>query len=98
MYRVKTSPLADLDLEHIEFDGAVQFGHAQAMKYLDGLDRLFGNLAHFPMLGSDLQSARHPGWRKFPYGCHIVIYSVAGSDVIIRRVLSARMNWMDHLS
>lgn len=98
MHQLKLLPQAQLDLEDVEFDGALKFGHFQAIKYRDGLRRLFVNLAYFPGMGTDLELSERPNWLKFPYGKHVVIYSIEPPDIVlIRRIVSTRTNWQNYI-
>lgn len=73
------------DLIHIYVESARLFGTAQAEKYHDGLDRIFGLLADNPHLARE-RSELNPPVRIHPSGSHVVVYRIedAGGILIIR--------------
>lgn len=67
------------------------------VRYVDDLQRRFGQLARFPDSGrrrSDI--GRH--YRSVVQGSHVIFYRVTAKDVVIVRVLHGRMSAERHLS
>lgn len=76
-------PRAERDLASIYEYTFLNFGEAQADKYLLELERVFELIADFPSIGPTFSGAT----RRFVYGKHIILYRVEGKDVLIGRVV-----------
>jgi toxin ParE1/3/4 len=81
------SPGAQADIDNIAYYVAIESGS------LETADRLIQSiynrcvlLGNYPHAGRQRDDLR-PGVRVFPSGQHIVIYRVAGTDVLIQRVV-----------
>jgi len=57
------------------------WGRVQRNRYLTGLDRCFAQLADSPELGVECAYIRQ-GYRKFPYGSHIIFYRHSDAEII----------------
>jgi len=67
------------------------FGTYQADAYHAGLERTFGLLADFPLIGSAVDEVA-PGYRRFRFQSHLIFYTAERGDVVIRAVLHAAMD------
>lgn len=83
---------ADKDVEAVFVVGIQTFGVGPAEGYLDGLWRAFELLARFPSLARE-RSEIDPPVRIYPYAAHIIVYEIAGEDVVILRVRHGREDW-----
>jgi len=66
--------------------GAARFGTYQAEAYHSGLDRIFGLLADFPLMGQDAGTLR-AGYRRFHFQSHIIFYTEDAEGVVIRSIV-----------
>ena len=82
----RLSERAKSDLIAIYIDSVARFGNYQAEAYYAGLDRIFGLLADFPLMGQDAGDLRS-GYRRFHFQSHIVFYSEGPEGVVIRSIL-----------
>ena len=88
----RLSAHADAEVSAIFVEGVRKFGVGQAEGYLDGLRRAFELLARFPSLARE-RSEIDPPVRVYPYAAHIIIYELAGDDIVILRVRHGREEW-----
>lgn len=72
------------------------WGAAQAEKYIDGLEKLAGKLAHSPALGKRRDSLKKD-LLSFPYESHVLYYTNTKAGIIISRVLHQSMDIEKHL-
>lgn len=86
---VRLSTHADADVEAIFVTGVQTFGVGPAEGYLDGLRRAFELLSRFPSLARE-RSEVDPPVRIYPYAAHVIVYEIAGEDVVILRVRHGR--------
>ena len=93
----RTTEQADEDIVGIYLHGNRAFGAAQAERYQEGLFRTFARLASNPNMAR-LRDEFTPPVRLHPYGAHLVIYTDAGDDILIVRVLHGRQDWIARLS
>ena len=90
----RLSEKADEDVTQLYRHGFVQFGEAQADRYLTSLHEAFERIASFPRMGERLSK----GFRKFVHRPHIVVYLVEDDGgVMIERVVDSRSNWRELL-
>jgi len=67
------------------------FGIYQADAYHAGLERTFGLLADFPLIGTAVDELA-PGHRRFRFQSHLIFYTAEPDQVVIRAVLHATMD------
>lgn len=82
----KLSDIAETDISDIYDYTQVQYGKAQAIQYLTGLDACFNSLVEQPHMGKHRPEIRD-GLRSFPYEHHIVFYRLQENFIRIVRVL-----------
>lgn len=92
MRRYRLTKAADADLETIFWDGLERFGTRQTEKYLSKLEALFAYIADFPE-STRLRAELEPPVHAYPSDAHVIMYEVAGDEVVILRIRSARENW-----
>ncbi len=68
-----------------------KWNKAQANKYVDGLEKLAGNLAETPNLGKK-RDALQKGLFSFRYKSHVLYYLKRKTGIIIVHVLHERMH------
>jgi toxin ParE1/3/4 len=90
------SRAAVADIEQIALHSFRQGGRARAEIYIAALHDAFNRLAQFPELGRDARHVR-PGCRAFEVGSHVAFYRADQTDIVILRVLHARMAPRNHL-
>lgn len=89
---------AQADLKAIARHTQTQWGKIRRNRYLGEIDELFRLLAANPTMGRACDEIRS-GYRKFPYGAHVVFYRQLGVDeLLIVRILHANMDVDAHLS
>jgi toxin ParE1/3/4 len=67
------------------------FGNYQANAYHAGLERTFGLLADFPLIGQPVGELA-TGYRRFRFQSHFVFYSDEADHIVIRAVLHIAMD------
>ncbi len=82
---VRTTPLADQDLDEIWFTIAND-SVARADKFVDALTKRFVTLSRSPLAGR-ARSELLKGLRSFSFRSYVIFYSVSGEGVLIERVL-----------
>ena len=95
MAHLVVAAAAQSDLIDIQFFGIVNFGQRASDDYAEGLRRLMGRLADFPMLGAERRNLLQPV-RVLPYRSHLVIYTFEDDVVRILRVRHGREDWFDN--
>lgn len=82
-YRLSARAVAQID-EIYDYT-AETFGSYQADAYHAGLERTFGLLADFPLIGRLVEelAARH---RSFRFQAHHIFYTQEAGDIVIRAV------------
>ena len=88
--RVVISERAGADLRNIYGYLADRSPNA-AESFIHRIDRNYTNLAKFPFLGRDRWSFA-PGIRCLVVGLHLVFYIVESDQIVIVRVIDARMD------
>lgn len=89
----RLSDAADEDFFSIFRYGVERFGHDQAERYADQLDRAFAFLADHPRAGRERPELRG-GLRGYPAGSHLILYAVDPDDnVLILRIRHGREDW-----
>lgn len=96
MPRYELSKEAERDLENILSFGIDAFGFDQAIRYYDGLEQHFEQLAEQPYLYAAVDYIRE-GYRRSVYGVHAVYYRLIDHGIEIMAVIgkqesSARKN------
>jgi toxin ParE1/3/4 len=82
---VLSQPAAE-DLGEIFDYTALEFGHHQAVRYLDGMEQVFCQLAADPVLGRERTEIRI-GLRSIAYRSHVIFYRILGRRIRVVRVL-----------
>jgi toxin ParE1/3/4 len=85
-YRLSVRAASDL-LEIYSFTEE-KFGAYQADAYHAGLERTFGLLADFPLMGSSADEVV-AGCRRFRFQSHNIFYSEASGYLLIRAIIHA---------
>ena len=86
----RLAPEAEGDLDEIWLFTAKESGSVEsADRLIDSITERFLLLARHPHLGRARDTDLRPGLRSFPVGRYIIVYRVAGDDVLILRVFSA---------
>jgi toxin ParE1/3/4 len=67
------------------------FGAYQADAYHSGLERTFGLLGDFPLIGTAVDELA-PGYRRFRFQSHLIFYTTEPNHVVIRAVLHGAMD------
>lgn len=91
----RLSRKADTDLARIYLDGAAQFGTAQAEAYFARIERTLELLADQPLMARE-RPELSPPVRIHPCGAHVIVYLVAGADILIVRIRHGREDWAQH--
>lgn len=82
----RLSEAADSDLEDILYFGAVQFGQAQSLRYLEGLRITFERIAANPHAYQAVNDIRS-GYRRAVYRSHAIYYRIEQEGILVVRVL-----------
>lgn len=94
--RLIISAEAISDLDNIGEYTAAEWSPAQAIAYLEGIDRLMELLCRQPEMGRLRPEFRRPV-RMHPYRSHTLFYRSDERSVTIVRILHARSDWQDLL-
>ena len=94
--RLRLTPLALRDFEHLHYFETLNFGVRQADDYLLGLLSTFDTIAAEPLAVAPRYEV-HPPLRLRPHGAHHILYHIADDHVLILRVLHRSANWGDWL-
>lgn len=94
--RYQFTDKAESDLEGIIDYTVREWGTAQAITYLDGLEARARLLAENPDLGTARETISK-GLLSFPYESHILYYKKRGCGIVIVRVLHQQMDPLKHL-
>jgi toxin ParE1/3/4 len=95
MLRIAHSPLALTDAQKIWLYSFERWGEKQANTYLAGLDKTYRRLALDPAKGADISSLR-PGYRRYRYKGHVIVYRYTPTTLEIFRILHERMDIARH--
>ena len=90
------TPEADADIKDIINYTMDNWGKTQANKYVDGLEKLAGDLAENPTLGGKRDNLIE-GLLSFPYISHVIDYTAHENGIVIIRVLHQSMDAQQHL-
>ena len=96
MRRFRVTARAQADLDKIADYSLHTWGKAQAMRYMQALEKRFQWLADNPKLGRARDEVAQ-GYRSFRQGSHIVFYTVNRDAVHIIAVLHQSMDVDAHL-
>lgn len=84
----RRAPQADSDLDDIWHYVATHSGSIEiADRLIESLTDRFFLLAKHPHLGRSRDHDLRPGLRSFPVGNYVILYRIAGADILILRVL-----------
>jgi toxin ParE1/3/4 len=92
----RLSAAAQSDIEAIYLYTFDTFGPRQADKYLGGLDETLQRLAAIPQMGRKADDLRK-GLFRYLYQSHMIFYTIEQDEIVIRRVLHARMDFGSRL-
>jgi len=95
MSNYQLSRRAAADLEEIAEYTIERFGIEQARHYRDDLKSGFVQLANNPALGRSAEQLIH-GLRRFEHQSHVIFYLSGPDNLLIVRVLHARMDVPRH--
>jgi toxin ParE1/3/4 len=91
MASFRLSVRARADLLDIYDYTAATFGNYQANAYHAGLERTFGLLADFPLIGQPVDELA-AGYRRFRFQSHFVFYSDDADHIVIHAVLHTALD------
>jgi len=91
MAEYRLSRRAERDLLQIYAYTNETFGRYQAEAYLSGLDRSFGLLADFPLMGASAEELA-ADLRRFRFQSHFIFYTQEADFIVIRTILHISMN------
>ena len=96
MTAYRLSRRAATDLGEIHEYTTMNFGLAQAQRYLNGMHERFVDLARQPMLGRTAGQLA-PNLRRYEYRSHVVYYLAEHEGLLIVRVLHQSMDVRRHV-
>ena len=82
--------MAEEDLLSIGEYTLRNWGEAQTIRYLDGIEDCCRMLAANPLIGRACDQVRS-GLRRMEYGKHVIFYRPEGSGIQVVRILHERM-------
>ena len=85
------TPAAEHDLEHIWQTGALNWGAAQAEKYVNALFAGFDLLIEFPDMAR-MRSELAPPVRLHPHKSHVIVYNSREGGIDVIRILHKRQS------
>ena len=91
MAEFRLSERARADLIDIYAFTVANFGVYQADAYYAGLERIFGLLADFPLIGPAVDELA-AGHRRFRFQSHLIFYTAEADHIVIRAILRAAMD------
>ncbi len=84
----RLAPEAETDLDDIWYYIAKESSSIEiADRLIDSITARFVLLTTYPHVGRRRDEDLRPGLRSFPVGEYVIIYRVAGDDVLILRVM-----------
>jgi toxin ParE1/3/4 len=92
----RLSVAAEDDIQILFQSSQLMFGPRQTDIYMAGLDRALQNLAENPGIGRRANDLKR-GLFRFRYQSHMVFYTVESGQLVIQRVLHARMDFGSRL-
>lgn len=98
MQKYVLSKRAEKDLTNIWWYTVDTWSKEQADKYVRGILQACTEISNAPtFLGRPYDHVR-PGYRKYPFGKHIIFYQIQNSGVVfISRILHEKMDFDRHL-
>jgi len=94
--RIVVSPRAEADIVDIAAYTLENWGERQMVRYVEDLHERFTRLAADPKVGRRREELGR-GYRSIVHGSHIVFYRLTVRDLVIVRVLHARMSPERHI-
>ena len=95
-YILVISPVALNDLKKIYQYGTLNWGAAQATRYLVSLKNQFWNLTEHPQLGIEREELLS-AMRSLAVDSHVIFYRIIGQKVEIARILHGRQDPQRHI-
>jgi toxin ParE1/3/4 len=92
----RLSAAAESDIEAIYRYTFDTFGPVQADRYVDGLGQAFQRIADMPEIGRKADDLRS-GLLRYLFQSHMIFYTNEHNEVVIRRILHARMDFGSRL-
>ena len=92
----RLSIAAEEDVRALYRFSQMMFGPRQTGIYMEGLGRVFHNLAETPGIGRSAENLK-PRFFRFRYQSHMIFYTIEPSGIVIQRVLHARMDFGSRL-
>jgi toxin ParE1/3/4 len=92
----RLSAAAKQDIRTIYRSSELRFGSRQTEIYMQGLGRALRNLAEMPGMGRSADDLR-PDLFRFRYQSHMIFFTIEPSQIVVRRVLHARMDFGSQL-
>ena len=92
----RLSVAAEDDLRALYRSSYAMFGPRQTDLYMEGLGRAFQNLTQTPLIGRKADDLK-VGLFRFRYQSHMVFYTIEPDQIVIQRVLHARMDFGSRL-
>lgn len=93
-YQLK--PEAENDLKDIWRFGDRQWGSTQADKYIAKLSATIERIAAMPNIGMLCDDIRE-GYRRYPFGKHVIYYEITANSILVVRILNQRMRAKSYL-
>jgi toxin ParE1/3/4 len=90
------SVAAEHDLRALYRSSYTMFGPRQTDLYMEGLGRTLQNLAETPLIGRKADDLKL-GFFRFRYQSHMIFYTIEPDQIVIQRVLHARMDFGSRL-
>jgi toxin ParE1/3/4 len=87
------SKQAEKDIEAIFTYGINQFGIKKSSSYLDSLDETLKLIVSNPKIAR-VRPELDGEVRAYPFYAHIILYEIAGNNIFILSIRSARENWL----
>ncbi|RUT34649.1 type II toxin-antitoxin system RelE/ParE family toxin [Arsenicitalea aurantiaca] len=94
--RPRYSATAARDLARIYRQSILEYGLAQADRYLAGLEEAVAGLCQHPE-SAPLRPELRSGVRLRPYGVHLIAYKAIDSTLLVVRVIHQRQDLMKRL-
>lgn len=91
MTKIELTLDAERDLIDIYLFGIERFGHAQAERYAETLQRKMAIAADNPSFGVDYNFVRS-GLRRYESLSHAIYYRVTARGILVLRILHGRMD------
>jgi toxin ParE1/3/4 len=96
MAEYRPSTAAEHDIQILFQSSQDMFGRAQTDIYMARLGEAFRNLADTPGMGRRADDLKH-GLFRFRYQSHVIFYTAEPGQIVIQRVLHARMDFGSRL-